>query len=106
MLKNFYTSYINQFSNPDPQLTTKNLKNLQKKYCTTNLLSKIAKANMDGDPFIKGQDLAVSALKTLDVKRDTKGQNSYIVSWGSSTKKIIHLTVVKETDGFKIDSVN
>jgi hypothetical protein len=110
MLKNFYASYIGQYTIKDPKTIEKNFIYLRKEYCTKNLLAKIDKADKAGelhnDPFTKAQNGDVSSLKTLSI---VKGGDKYIVSYiypGDKSKKTINLTVVKEGDNYKINSVD
>jgi hypothetical protein len=113
MLRDFYTSYINQYSFETNTRTLElNTSNLRKKYCTASLLDKINKEteaeNLDFDPFLNAQDANADAIKTLTFVADQSNGNLYVVSYiepYSKTKISIKLTVVKTTDGLKINSV-
>ena len=109
MLKEFYTSYITEVAGISNE---KKVTSIQLKYCTMELVNKIDKQfktqKIDYDPFIKAQDADTQDLKTLSVAKDLKKPNGYTVSYVDtySKKKItINLTVIKQGDSFKINSV-
>jgi hypothetical protein len=106
MLNDFYKSYITTFSGMPSPANTAKLKALKKKYCTATLLSKIAKDELDYDPFLKAQDSDPELLKTLAVKKDPKKPNGYQVTYGDpSALTTINVTVIKQTDGYRINAV-
>ncbi|WP_431216259.1 DUF3828 domain-containing protein [Puia sp. P3] len=75
-LKTFYTSYILAFN--DLPHSAKKLDAIMKKYCDSQLLSKINKKSesgeLDYDPFLKAQDVDTASLKTFTFgKRAKKG---------------------------------
>ena len=112
MLKAFYTSYITVFSNWNSPIDDTKLNALQRKYCTTSLLNKIANQSKSGelesDPFLQAQDADISWLKTLSFKKDLKKPNSYDVSYIDkyrSEQVIIHITVIKQKESLKIASL-
>src|ERR1700686_4131905 len=79
MLRDFYTSYMNEFtdlSSGHEQKTNAILK----QYCTVNLINKIPKLadQMDSDPFLKAQDSDSSWAKSLVIIKDLKRPNVYI----------------------------
>jgi hypothetical protein len=104
MLKEFYTSYITLVASDSN--SAKQLAALQKKYCTTKLITKLPKIleQRDSDPFLDAQDSQVDYLKTFTVKRDVKKAGHYIVSYDHG-KVIINLTVVNVGSTCRIDSV-
>ncbi|HVV55801.1 MAG TPA: hypothetical protein VHC47_10770 [Mucilaginibacter sp.] len=103
MLNFFYTSYITEVSNGNPRTFKRNIDSIQKKYCTTTLLAKIKKKELDTDPFLKAQDSNIEFLKTLVIKKDFKKPNTYIVSYGDNNDKTtIHLVVKEQKEVFKI----
>ena len=110
MLKGFYTKYITAVASSDnPHISEKKLILLRNQYCTSHLLNQIPKLieQTDSDPFLKAQDSDIAFLKTLSVKKDIKKSNVYTVSYFSSlqTKFVIYLKIVKDNEGFKIDSL-
>ena len=104
MLNNFYTSYITEFSIGE----YKNVPLIEKKYCTTTLVNRLDSLNQGGYPFIKGQDSDTSMLNSLSIVKDSTRTSVYIVSYiekYDNSKTIIHLKVISQVDGFKIDEV-
>jgi hypothetical protein len=113
MLTEFYTAYITAFSKLPTPDALKKLDALPKKYCTAHLLRKInaryQQGHVDADPFTHSQDVDLSWLNTLAVRKDVKSANSYTVSYGdgaSTFKVVMHLTVLKQGDRFKIAAIN
>jgi hypothetical protein len=114
-LKNFYTVYITDIAIGSGNSS----RSLVKKYCTSKLLNKLAEHSnpekmnwWDFDPFIKAQDSDTAVLKTLFVSMNKKKANWYSVSYSLKDypdKKTewttIHLVVVKQKAGFKIDDI-
>ena len=105
-IKKFYVSYITEISSskdPNP----KKIIDIQQQYCTSSLLKKIEKEELDADPFLKAQDANIESLKTLVVKKDPLHDNEYTVSYidiYSEKIKLIHLKLKKEKE-YKIDCV-
>lgn len=115
-LKAFYSSYISQYSKIESEDNVKavfeKMYSIKKKYCTTSLLNKIEKEELDEDPFLKSQDFNLDWSKTLRFRKDSKKQNMYIVSYSyydnykrTNIHKIIKLTLIKQKGCYKIDSV-
>ncbi len=108
ILKNFYTTYMTEFSEISPSRERK-LNTIKSKYCTEVLLKKlpVLAERTDSDPLLKAQDSDVAWLKTLMVEKDLKKPHTYIVSYvdGGNNKYIIHLTLVKQNESIKIASV-
>lgn len=108
MLKEFYTSYMTQISEGKDLKTARAI---PKKYCTIGLLKAIENdKELDYDPLLSAQDADVVWLKTLSIKKNIEIPNGYIITYESTSKydnekASIKLTVVKEKDGYKIDSV-
>jgi len=112
MLKEFYTAYITEWSKLTTPINLTKLNAIQRKYCTASLLSKIKaqlkSGQLDSDPFLQAQDVDISWLKTLSFNRDSRILNSYTASYidsVSNEKVIIHLTIIKQGDNFKIMSI-
>ena len=106
MLKDFYTGYITENAKMPTDFAKINL--MKKKYCTANLLSKIEKEELDYDSFLNAQDSNTEWLKTLAVKKDTKENNLYQVSYKDTyngTQVVIKLIVIKEKESYKIDAI-
>lgn len=106
MLREFYTSYITEISKAGPP-NEKKLNALKRKFCTTSLLKKIEKEEMDFDPFLKAQDSDASILKTLAFKKEPQ-KNSYVASYvdnNSGNSIAIHLKVINENNALKISSI-
>lgn len=113
MLKDFYTNYLTVFATEPPGASSqKKLEMLQKQYCTEAFFKKIPDIieQTDSDPFLKAQDSDIGYLKTLTVSQDLQ-KDEYIVSYiadaapGEKITITIHITVIKEGDNYKIDSV-
>lgn len=84
------------------------INSIKKKYCTANLLRKIEKDELDYDPFLNAQDSNIEWIKTLSVKKDTKENNLYYVSYKDTyngTQIVIKLIVLKEKESYKIDAI-
>ena len=112
MLREFYTAYITAFSKLPATGALKKLQTLPKKYCTAGLLRKInaqsQQGHVDADPFTQSQDVNLSWINTLAVRRDVKSANFYTVSLGddiSRFKVAIQLTVLKQGNSFKIATI-
>lgn len=120
MLQEFYTSYFTVFATEPPGTSSqKKLEMLQKQYCTEAFYRKIPDIieQTESDPFLKAQDSDINWLQTLTVIKDEQIKNEYIVSYSydrlvdvnpDKTVKetvTIHVTVVKEGESYKIDSV-
>ena len=109
MIREFYTAYITGWAKQPPTLDDmRKIEALKKRYCTASLLKKIdAQVRPEADPFIFAQDIDTEWLKTMSVKKDVRKFNSYIVSYLSypNSKTIIHLTVIKQGDKFKIMAI-
>ena len=112
MIKEFYTAYITAFSESPTSANLNKQFALPKKYCTASLLRKInSQEYIEADPFIFAQDTEPLMLKSLSVEKDLRKANSFIVSYryhttpGHTDKQVIHLTVIKQGENFKIASI-
>lgn len=116
MLKKFYTSYITEYSKitgaENTTLIVAKLDSIKKTYCTTKLLNKIEKEELDEDPFLKSQDFDIKWLKKLTFRKNSKRQNLYIVSYSfydqynhANIQITINLIIVKLKGYYKIDAV-
>ncbi|PWA05575.1 hypothetical protein [Flavobacterium psychrotolerans] len=120
MLKKFYTTYNKVWSNTsNPDILVKKIDSLKAIYCTLNLTNKIKKQfkleGLDHDLLTIDQVADLNQIEKLLVTKDSVKPNVYIVSYiedytNPSNKKefkmaIIHVAVVKDKSGYKIDSV-
>lgn len=121
MLKEFYTIYIKQVADgPAGESGEQAINAIRKKYCSSRLLKELKKkfenGQLDYDPFLKAQDSDTSLLKTLSITKDEHKENVYEVSYsydrlsGNRSEMIketviIHLTLIKANNQYKIDSV-
>jgi hypothetical protein len=113
MLKEFYTTYISEIGKKrgnNERINWEKINAIPKEYCTVRLLKEIENdKELDYDPFINAQDADLKSLKTLSIKKNIEVPNGYVVTYGDSFGKeevsIIKVVVVKEKDGYKIDSV-
>ena len=110
MLKTFYRAHITAASKWPIDFAKLNA--ISKKYCTASLLSKIQaqlkSGQLDADPFLQAQDVDISWLKTLSFAKEARPLNAYTVSYVdavSNEKVVIHLTVSKQGDRFKISAI-
>lgn len=108
MLREFYTAYMTEFPEISPSHDQK-LKAILKKYCTANLIKKFPKLadQIDADPILNAQDSDAAWTKTLEITKDPKKAGVFTVSYrdGGNTSSTIHLLVVKQKDGYKVDAV-
>jgi hypothetical protein len=115
MLKEFYTVYNTEWATNKNITLKKNLDSLQDKYCTARLINKLREPNLDHDMFIKDLNTDVEHLTTLTITKDSTKANTYIVSYKAPNtdprgndyidQVVIHATVVKEKDRYKIDDI-
>jgi hypothetical protein len=106
ILNEFYSNYI--IENSKSQIDQKTINSLKSKYCTSRLLNKIKIEDLDYDPFLNAQDCDAEWLKTLTITRDSRKPNFYIISFVdnlSNKKNYIRLSVIKEKDTYKIDTI-
>lgn len=120
MLSSFYCEY-NAVWSSKPSFTTvvleRKLDSLNAIYCTSEL-RKAAKISLEGE---YGQDLltngfpGIDSFDNLNIVKDIKIENGYIVSYThifndipgkpQKNKVILHVSVVKEGDIYKISDV-
>ena len=115
MLKHFYTIYNTEWATNQSLNTRHVLDSLMNIYCTSSLISKISEPNLDHDMLIKDLYTTVEYLNTITVTKDSTKIGAYIVSYNAPNedpqgreyidKVIIHVTVVKEGENYKIASV-
>lgn len=107
MLKNFYTSYINETSkspsNPEKE------DSIRKKFCTTNMMKVYDLPDLDYDPIVQAQMVLKECAETLTIRKDKDRENIYYVSynWPLNDKEqiTIKVKIVKENEDYKIDYV-
>jgi uncharacterized UPF0160 family protein len=103
MLKCFYNSYIIE---SDKQQNGKVTDSILERYCTKKFLREMM--DMDGNPFVKSQDIDPDWLKTLDIKKDRTRKQIYHVSFYSrwdNSRTLITIKVIKHNGEYRIDSV-
>lgn len=66
---------------------------------------------LDYDPFIKAQDYHISILDSIKIKKDSKDNGSYSVSYkyknqSESERVYIEVQLIEVNGSFKIDNVN
>jgi hypothetical protein len=109
MLRQFYIAYMTAFNDTSTTDVEKELATLQHSYCTASLLKRIPQLadKIDADPFLQAQDNDSSLAKSLVIKRDPKKPSVYIVSYldGTPSKAAIHVSVVREKEGYKLADV-
>jgi len=120
MLTIFYTAHNSAWINTEDNFVlVKKLDSLQKKYCSLRFQKVIKKefklGGLDHDLLTNDEGADANFFKTLKVEKDKVNQNVYSVSYTYHTKDpsyrpidkkvILHVTVVKEGDSYKIDSV-
>lgn len=115
MLKHFYTIYNTEWATNHGLNKRQVLDSLMDIYCTSSLISKISEPNLDHDLLIKDLGTTVEYLNTITVTKDSTKTGTYIVSYNAPNedpqgkeyieKVIIHVTVVKEGESYKIDDV-
>lgn len=120
MLKNFYSEYNAVWSTKPPlaiDVLERKLDSLNARYCTTKLRME-AKKSLQGD---YGKDIltndfpGIDGFDNLNIEKDINTENGYIVFYShvfndipgkpSEHKVKLHVTVVKEGENYKIDSV-
>jgi hypothetical protein len=108
MLRDFYSSYMNEFTDLSTGHEQKT-NAILKKYCTADLIKKIPKLmeQMDADPILKTQDSDSAWVKSLVIIKDLKRSSVYIVSYvdGGNTETTIHLLVVDQNEKYKVADV-
>ena len=114
MLKAFYNAYIILQSDiKPPKVQEEKVDSLLKRYCTSVFLNFYGTINgpdeLDWDPFLDAQFCSIDWLKSLTIKKDLKRNDLYYVSFikDSSNNELttIELSVIKEKDIYKIDSL-
>lgn len=115
MLKEFYTAYseISFRSEDIPKVDS-----LQEKYCTSQLRKEAKRYLQDGHDLLTDDwGISKESLSSMKITKDPAKEKTYIVSYivdsypvapDKPVKKqvVLHITVVKEDELYKIDSVN
>jgi hypothetical protein len=123
VLKEFYIAYNAIWENATsykPEDFEEKVFSLQQKYCSNKLQSEIKKYyetyKLEHDLLTNdfGGTNSEKLKSTLTIVKDTTKENSYIVSYvieikahsaPREDKNVIHLTVIKEGENYKIDEV-
>jgi hypothetical protein len=121
MLLDFYSKHFYIWENTPVSNTCpvtvlyEKLDSLMQKFCTSKLRKEVRKVfdNVGGD--LLTNNLIGDLNENLKVVKDAKMENDYIVSFlatyfdapgGHSKKQVaVHVTVIKEGESYKIDSV-
>jgi len=105
MLDSFYKEYVTAFADTT-DTSVEQTDAVIKKYCTPELIKRIAATSLDSDPFINAQDGDMSILKTLTVKQAKKNvyKACYTESY-SNTSNCTDVTVAKVGTTYKISDV-
>lgn len=120
MIKRFYTEFCNVWNNT-PSSVPANLLNekidsLAQGYCTLQIRNKAKEwAEYGQDKYTNDYGIVSESLKKLMITKDSTKVNSYIVYYtttnsdasGRPVKQevILHISVIKENDSYKIDDV-
>jgi len=118
MLKEFYTAYNNVWSTKPPlapDVLDIKLHSLIVRFCTTKLADNAKKSLEDGMDLLTNNLASVDLNEKLKVEKDSRKENEYIVSFVASNSDAsgrivkqqvtLYVTVVKEGESYKIDSV-
>ena len=119
MLTNFYTAYnsvwINTPVSTPANVLHEKLDSLQEKYCSVKLRDKAKRYFEYGQDLLTNDLGSVYANEDLKVEKDSVKENSYIVSFVASNsdvsgklikqKVVLHVSVIKVGEGYKIDEV-
>jgi hypothetical protein len=111
MLLDFYTNYITLISEGPAGVSGQSqIDSLTRKYCTEALLMRIPAIieKTESDPFLKAQDSNIESLKSLTIRQDEDDKNQYVVLYRdvyTYNEFVIHVTLVKDQGGYKIDAV-
>ena len=120
MLLEFYAKHFQVWEIPSlpSDVRYEKLDSLMEKYCTSKLRNKAREVFKNVGADFLTNDLIGNLNENLKVERDTANENGYFVSFvsdidkytdapGEAIKKqvVLHVTVIKEKDGYKIDYV-
>jgi len=117
MLNTFYSNHFKiwETSNMSFKIKSQKLDSLKQIYCTSELINEANEASLNSGADILTYDLNGDTNENLKVEKDPEKKNRYIVSYMSTfsdipdgpvkDKVILHVTVTKEGDKFKIMSV-
>ena len=118
MLRKFYTEYNAVWSIKPPlalQVLDSKLDSLMIKYCTSKLRNKAKKCLKDGNDLLTNDLASVDLNEKLEVEKDSAIGNGYIVRFTASNmnasrrlikqKVVLHVTVVKGKDNYRISDV-
>lgn len=105
-IREFYSSYITEFSKFPPDMDK--LQALKQKYCTAELLGRLANAELDADPFLNVQDFDAAWAETLTVNSVDSDPNLFNVCVEIAFNNTTHCVQVKVKEaegGWKIDEL-
>jgi len=103
MLTRFYNVYITAIGSDNGE---DKIQKIQQQYSTAKLTAWLKKQEeLDDDPYINAQDVDMDWLKTMQITKDAKIPNLYIVSFFDNynkTRRYVKLFVAKEGNKYKI----
>lgn len=120
MIKDFYTKNSKIWENTPTSVPAnvlhEKLDSLAQKYCTKKIRNEAKAWFVNGqDLFTKDYGMDIESLKTLTITKDTLKANCYIVRYttsnsdasGKTVKQnvILHISVVKDRDCYKINEI-
>ena len=116
-IKDFYSEYLTK-TNLDEyssKAVRQNYRKIMNSYCTKSLVDRITQMQesyeLSHDPFLNAQDYHISILDFLLVKRNSKKENSYCVSYryknqNENERIYVEIQVIETDRGFKISGVD
>jgi hypothetical protein len=120
ILLEFYTKHFQVWRIPSlpSDVRYEKLDSLMQKYCTSKLRNEAREAFENVGVDFLTNDRIGDSNESLKVEKEAGNENGYIISFisdvalysdapGATTKKqiVLHVTVVKEGESYKIDSV-
>jgi hypothetical protein len=118
MLTKFYTEYNAVWlikPPPVPDIFNRKLDSLIVKYCTSKLRNKAKKSLEDGNDLLTNDLPGINSFENLKIEKDSTLENVYVVCYTTANadasgkliqhKVVLHVTVVKEKDSYKINEI-
>lgn len=120
MIQNFYIEYCNVWNNTPISVPAnvlhERIDSLAQKYCTKKVRNEAKAWFANGQElFTKDYGIVNESLKTLIITKDSTIENNYIIAYTTinsdasgkqiQQKVVLHVSVVKEKDSYKINWV-